>query len=165
MDVRKVPMQQIKPHPMNPRKDLKPGDADFERIRRSIEHFGFVEPLVWNQRTGHLVGGHQRFKVLQEAGLKEVTVSVVDLDPDDEAMFAIALNKVRGDWEPEKLVELLRQIAQTGIDVTLTGFDPVDFELPSVTEEEPNEGASGEDEDDLITCPSCGAKFAEWELS
>ena len=104
MIIKTIPVEMVKLHPLNPRKDLQPGDADFERLRRSIEAFGFVEPLVWNERTGFLVGGNQRFKVLLEQGAKEVTVSVVDLDEKDEQLLSIALNRVRGEWDGEKLV-------------------------------------------------------------
>jgi ParB-like chromosome segregation protein Spo0J len=58
--------------------------------------------LVWNSRTGNLVGGHQRFKIIKEQGLKEVEVSVVDLDANKEKALNLALNKVRGDWDNEK---------------------------------------------------------------
>ena len=63
--VRTIPISRINPAPYNPRLDLQPGDPDYEKLKRSLDTFGCVEPLVWNQRTGHLVGGHQRFKVLQ----------------------------------------------------------------------------------------------------
>ena len=96
MIIKTIPVEMVKLHPLNPRKDLQPGDADFERLRRSIEAFGFVEPLVWNERTGFLVGGNQRFKVLLEQGAKEVTVSVVDLDEKDEQLLSIALNRSAG---------------------------------------------------------------------
>ena len=79
MKIRKITINQINPAPYNPRKDLKPGDYEYEKIKKSITNFGYVEPLVWNIRTHNLVGGHQRFKILLEQGLEEVEVSVVDL--------------------------------------------------------------------------------------
>ncbi len=54
----------------NPRKDLQPGDADYEKLKKSILEFDMVEPLVWNKRTGNLVGGHQRLKILKELGIQ-----------------------------------------------------------------------------------------------
>ncbi len=81
-------------------------------------------PLVWNRRTGHLVGGHQRFKVLLARGATEVEVSVVDLPPDREKALNIALNKISGDWDPRKLAELLDELVHVPeFDVELTGFD------------------------------------------
>src|SRR5690606_39817342 len=108
----------------------------------------------WNRRTGHLVGGNQRFKVLLEQGAKEVYVSVVDLKEDDEAILAIALNKVRGDWDGEQLVAVLKEIAETDVDVTLTGFDPVNFEQVLSWPEE--EETAEDDGPKLVECPRCG---------
>ncbi len=43
-----------------PRVDFQPGDIEYEKLRGSIEEFGYVEPIVWNERTGHMVGGISR---------------------------------------------------------------------------------------------------------
>jgi len=40
-----------------------------DALGASINRFGLVEPVVWNRRTGHVVGGHQRLKVLQAQGI------------------------------------------------------------------------------------------------
>ena len=80
MDVQRIPLARIKAAAYNPRKDLRPGDPEYEKLRRSIERWDLVEPLVWNRRTGNLVGGHQRLKILEARGDTEVEVSVVDLD-------------------------------------------------------------------------------------
>ncbi|MBF0572026.1 MAG: ParB N-terminal domain-containing protein, partial [Candidatus Omnitrophica bacterium] len=79
MNIKSIPIQSINPAEYNPRRDLKPGDPDYEKLKISINTFGYVEPLVWNSRTGNLVGGHQRLKILVEQGVQEVEVSVVDL--------------------------------------------------------------------------------------
>src|SRR5574341_906784 len=110
MDVQKIKISQINPAPYNPRLDLKPGDLAYEKLKRSITEFGFVEPLVWNKRTGHLVGGHQRFKILVARGVKEVDVSVVDLPLHREKALNIALNKTGGEWDLPKLGELLKEL-------------------------------------------------------
>lgn len=124
MDIRKIPVSMINPAPYNPRIDLQPGDPDYEKLKRSIEDFGYVEPLVWNERTGNLVGGHQRFKILlNEQGATEVEVSVVDLDETREMALNLALNKIRGDWDEEKLALVLAELQESDLDVTLTGFD------------------------------------------
>ncbi|MFA5143277.1 MAG: DNA modification methylase [Candidatus Omnitrophota bacterium] len=130
MNIRKVRIDQINPAAYNPRLDLKPGDPEYEKLKKSIKTFGYVEPLVWNSRTGNLVGGHQRLKVLTEQGDKEVDVSVVDLDPEKEKALNLALNKIRGDWDIEKLGELLDELGKSpDFDVTLTGFD-----IPEISE-------------------------------
>ena len=82
-----VPIDQLNPAPYNPRVDLKPGDSDYERLKQSMHTFGYVKPLVWNKKTGNLVGGHQRFKILIEQGFTEVDVSVVELSLKKEKAF------------------------------------------------------------------------------
>lgn len=123
LEVRRVRVSKVNPAAYNPRKDLQPGDPEYEALRRSMEEFGFVEPLVWNKRTGNLVGGHQRLKVLLAAGATGVDVSVVDLPLHREKALNVALNKVGGDWDLPKLGELLKELqAMPGIDETVTGF-------------------------------------------
>ncbi len=123
LEVRRVRVSKINPAAHNPRKDLQPGDPEYEALRRSLEEFGFVEPLVWNRRTGHLVGGHQRFKILVAGGSREVDVSVVDLPLHREKALNVALNKTGGEWDLPKLGELLKELqAMPGLDATVTGF-------------------------------------------
>lgn len=103
----------------NPRIELIPGDTEYENLRRSITTYGLIIPVVWNKRTNRVVGGHQRLTVLENEGETEVDVSVVDLDETQERQLNIALNKVEGGWDEEKLGDLL---AELGEDATLTGF-------------------------------------------
>ena len=124
--VRIVPVSDMKPSDYNPRVDLKPTDAAYEKLARSIDEFGYVEPIVWNERTGNIVGGHQRFKVLQQLGYGEINCVVVALDEMREKALNVALNKIRGDWEIKKLGALLEQLEQTGIDYDITGWDKKD---------------------------------------
>ncbi|WP_429845316.1 site-specific DNA-methyltransferase [Brevibacillus sp. FIR094] len=124
MDIRKIPVSQINPAPYNPRVDLQPSDPEYEKLKRSIEEFGYVQLLVWNERSGNLVGGHQGFKILVNAlGSTEVNVSVVDLDDAREKALNIALNKISGDWDEDKLAQVLAELQESDLDVELTGFD------------------------------------------
>ena len=124
MRIQSVPISRVNPAPYNPRKDLKPGDPEYERLVRSIDEFGCVEPLVWNKRTKHLVGGHQRFKILIARGDSSVDVSVVDLPIAKEKALNIALNKISGEWDQDKLARLLDELIKTPeFDLTLTGFE------------------------------------------
>lgn len=108
----------------NPRKDLKPTDAEYVKLKNSVEHFGYVEPVIVNKRNMTVVGGHQRLKVLKDLGYKEIEVVYVDLNDTDEKALNIALNKISGDWDAEKLEDLLREISlDTEFNVELTGFD------------------------------------------
>ncbi len=124
MKVQTVGINQINPAAYNPRVDLKPGDAEYEKLKSSIMRWGCVENLVWNMRTGNLVGGHQRFKILIDMGQQEIEVVVVDLPLEEEKALNIALNKISGDWDHEKLTKLLDELSQVPeFDVKLTGFD------------------------------------------
>lgn len=123
MDIQKISVDKIKYAQYNPRKNLKPGDAEYEKLKRSIEEFGYVEPVIWNSRSGNIVGGHQRFKVLLQLGEKEVDCVVVDMDEQKEKALNVALNKVSGDWDLPLLTDLLKDLDTSGFDVSLTGFD------------------------------------------
>lgn len=104
----------------NPRIDLIPGDPEYENLRRSINTYGLLIPVIWNKQTNNVVGGHQRLTVLENEGETEVDVSVVDLDPMQERQLNVALNKIEGGWDEEKLAALLSEL---GDDATLTGFN------------------------------------------
>ena len=124
MEICKIPVAKINPAPYNPRLDLKPGGKEYEKLKESIASFGYVEPLVWNKRTKTLVSGHQRLKVLIEQGAVEVEVSIVDLPLTKEKVLNLALNKVRGDWDEDKLAVLLEELQRIPeFDLNITGFD------------------------------------------
>ncbi|MDP5274010.1 ImmA/IrrE family metallo-endopeptidase [Chengkuizengella axinellae] len=122
MKIQTVPINKINPAPYNPRIDLKPGDVEYEKIKSSIEEFGVLQPLIWNQITGNLVGGHQRFKVLMEQGVKEVECVIVEMDEIKEKAANLALNKVQGHWDQLKLESLLSELDGV-IDLDITGFN------------------------------------------
>ena len=82
MLIEKKNTKDLLPAEYNPRKDLKPGDAEYEKLKRSIEQFGYVEPVILNKTTGKVVVGHQRLKVLIVMGISEVECVVVELDDD-----------------------------------------------------------------------------------
>ncbi len=103
----------------NPRADLRPGDDEYDSLAESIGRFGLVVPLVWNERTNRLVGGHQRLTVLENSGEEEVEVSVVNLDEVQEKQLNVMLNKAEGSWDEAKLKDILDEL---GDDATATGF-------------------------------------------
>jgi len=128
MIIQKIPTDQINPAAYNPRKDLQPGDPEYEKLKRSMQEFGYVEPIVWNERTGNIVGGHQRLKVLIDMGMQEVDCVVVDLDEAKEKALNLALNKIQGDWDYAKLKDLLEELDTGAFDIELTGFDMDEIE-------------------------------------
>ena len=124
MNIQKIEINKINPAAYNPRIDLKQDDPEYKKLKNSINTFGYVEPLVWNKKTGNLVGGHQRLKILIEQGFNEVEVSVVDLTLEKEKALNLALNKIRGDWDNGKLAILLDELNKNqDLDIKLTGFD------------------------------------------
>ena len=128
MRIEKITNSMLQAAAYNPRKDLKPGDVEYEKLRRSIEEFGYVEPIIWNERTGNIVGGHQRFKVLAELGYYEIDCVVVELDAQREKALNVALNKISGEFDIPLLTELLHDLDDDGFDVSLTGFDMTEME-------------------------------------
>lgn len=129
MIIKRIPVSELKPAKYNPRKDLKPGDPAYEKIKRSLHDFGYVDPIIWNEVTGNIVGGHQRYKVLTAEGTTEVDCVVVHIEnPADEKALNIALNKATGDWEPQALADLLSDLQMSGYDVGATGFDVAEID-------------------------------------
>jgi len=128
MDIQKITVDKLNPAKYNPRKNLKPGDSEYEKLKRSIETFGYVEPVIWNRKTGNIVGGHQRLTVLQQLGATEIDCVVVDKTEEEEKALNIALNKVSGEWDMPKLAELLEDLDKSMFDVSLTGFDVAEIE-------------------------------------
>ena len=93
------------PADYNPRKDLKPGDPEYDKLKRSMEQFGYVEPVIWNKATGRVVGGHQRLKVLMDMGVTEVECVVVELDEERKAaMVSNLLVVLCGNHEAQPVV-------------------------------------------------------------
>ncbi|MEA4969925.1 MAG: DNA modification methylase [Candidatus Pelethousia sp.] len=128
MDIRKIDAGLLNPAAYNPRRDLKPGDKEYEKLKRSISEFGYVEPVIWNEKTGNVVGGHQRLKVLLDLGHTEIDCVVVDLDVQREMALNIALNKIQGEWDETKLAEIMADLDAAAFDVALTGFDAAEVD-------------------------------------
>lgn len=128
MRIEKKKVTDLIPADYNPRKDLKPGDKEYEKLKRSIHEFGYVDPLIWNQQTGRLVGGHQRLKVLKDMGIEDVDVVIVDMNEEKEKALNVALNKISGDWDKDKLMLLITDLQREDFDVSLTGFDPEELD-------------------------------------
>ncbi|MBE6811315.1 MAG: DNA modification methylase [Ruminococcaceae bacterium] len=128
MIIEKKKVAELLPAEYNPRKDLKPGDAEYEKLKRSIEQFGYVEPVIWNKTTGKVVGGHQRLKVLMDMGYTEVDCVVVELSEEKEKALNIALNKISGEWDKDKLALLITDLQAADFDVSLTGFETAELD-------------------------------------
>ena len=111
----------------NPRKALTPDDPEYQKIKRSILEFGYVDPIIINA-DGTIIGGHQRCTVLKDLGYEEADVVVVDLDKNQEKALNVALNKITGEWDLPKLKEVLLDLDLNDYDFTLSGFDAKEVE-------------------------------------
>ncbi len=124
MEIKRMQISHIKKADYNPRVELQRGDPAYEKLKNSIQTFGFCEPLIFNRTTGHLVGGHQRLTVLKDLGYTEAEAVVVDLPLEQEKAFNLGLNKIQGDWDEHKLALLLDELTKLPqFDVGLTGFE------------------------------------------
>lgn len=127
MEFKKLKIADLVPASYNPRKELKPGDAEYEKIKNSITEFGYVEPVIVNSDMT-IIGGHQRVTVLQALGYTEIDCIVIEIDKTKEKALNIALNKITGEWNKELLADLIKDLQDSDFDVATTGFDPPEIE-------------------------------------
>lgn len=123
-ELRTLPVGQLTPAPYNPRRAASSQSPAYRKLKTSLEEFGLVEPLIWNEATGHVVGGHLRLRILRELGVMEVPVSVVRLTPAREKALNIVLNnrEAQGRYDPAKLADLLEELVDLP-EMYATGFD------------------------------------------
>lgn len=135
----------IVPAEYNPRVQLTKADREYKALNASIEENGLVVPLIVNERTGTLVGGHQRLTVLKDQGVEETEVVVIDCDPAKEKALCIALNKIEGSWDHGALYDLLQELSTDGEDLLSTGFS--ESEIGDILGELEGLMDDGDDED------------------
>lgn len=141
MQLIKINVNDLKRAEYNPRKELTPEDKEYQKIKNSIQEFGYVEPIIIN-KDKTIIGGHQRLSVLKDLGYNEVDCIVVDIDKTKEKALNIALNKITGEWDLNKLGDLLLELDSENYDLELTGFDNYEIEnilAPVETNEEDEE--------------------------
>ena len=113
----------LRPAAYNPRKKLKAGDKEYEKIKNSILEFGYVEPIIVNYDMT-VIGGHQRLTVLKDLGYTEVQCVVVHIEDEHKVKaLNIALNKITGAWNEQLLADLLVDLQSMDFNTDLTGFE------------------------------------------
>lgn len=128
MEWKILPIGSLKPAAYNPRKQLKPGDKEYEKIKKSIEEFGYVEPIIVNYDMT-VIGGHQRLTVLKNLGYEEVQCVVVHIEDEHKVKaLNIALNKITGAWNEQLLADLIVDLQSVDFNVDLTGFEAPEVE-------------------------------------
>lgn len=175
MVMRVIPVADLRLPAYNPRVDLQPEDAGYKALRRSLDDFGYVQPIVVNKKTGNVVGGRQRLAILQnENGDKEVACVVVSLDAQKEKALNVALNNgnVGGEWDSGRLVTLLTELRDDpGVDETATGFS--EEALRSMLDDDggtDNGSASGRERSDvtgwavIVDCKSAADQTKKLKL-
>jgi hypothetical protein len=148
LNVERMKLSQLKPHPRNPRKHPAKGSPEWEVLRKSLE-YDYFDPLVWNKRNGMLVSGHLRRKVFTEIGVKSADVVVVDYDETTHLARMIAANKPIGSDDLVKLGEIFGELgAIEEFDLSLAGFTADELAMLEEEKEESDaaEGAYGSGE-------------------
>jgi len=140
MNIETKHITELIPAPYNPRTST---EKQGKHLTESLKKYGIVEPIVWNKRTGYIVGGHFRVRQLQEMGVKEVPCVVLDLSDEDERELNIRLNANTGSFDWDDLANKwdYQLLNEWGLDT---------WQPEEETEEEPK--ATKEKE----TCPYCG---------
>lgn len=128
INIQKLNLKDIEPAEYNPRVELNENDEEYQKIKNSITEFGYVDPIIYNEYTNKIVGGHQRYTVLRDLGYETADVSVVYMDKQHEMALNVALNKVEGEWDRNKLKEVLEELEEDKL--SFTGFD--DDEIDSI---------------------------------
>ena len=128
MEWKTLSVDALRPAAYNPRKKLKAGDKEYEKIKNSILEFGYVEPIIVNYDMT-VIGGHQRLTVLKDLGYTEVQCVVVHIEDEHKVKaLNIALNKITGAWNEELLADLLVDLQSVDFNTDLTGFEAPEIE-------------------------------------
>lgn len=186
MEIEHIKITDLKPAEYNPRRI---SDEDYQKLKNSISTFGLVDPIIVNLKTMHIVGGHQRYDVLLDehmldndflAELPMIRLGDVGFvftdtnlsieDDDHEKALNLALNKISGEWDKDKLAEVLEDLEDSDLDLELTGFE--EYELmelkfnndieydDNISESDLSENTSSKEVKRII-CPYCGKEFDE----
>ena len=149
MQIKKAPVKDLVSPEWNPRQIT---NEELEKLKTSLEEFGYIEPIIINDVNNHVVGGNQRLRALIALGYDEVDCVYVHItDINKEKACNVALNKISGDWDEDKLRVVLEDIELSPIDIKLTGFDELELtslDLGEETETEYSEPTYDVKEDD-----------------
>ena len=137
MEIVKVDINDLISPEYNPRQIT---DDEMEKLKNSINEFGYIAPIIVNKHNNHIIGGNQRYEALKSLGYTDVDVVFVD-EPDlnREKALNIALNKISGEWDFVKLADIIDELELNDFDIPLTGFDEQELENFYIEEENPKE--------------------------
>ena len=185
MEIEKIKITDIKPAEYNPRNI---SSEELTKLTNSINEFGLVDPIIINLKNNKIIGGHQRYEVLinqhmldndfygelnlirmGDIGWIFTETDLTVEDEDHEKALNLALNKISGEWDFEKLGEILDELTINEFNINLTGFDNLDItELNLVNDLEYEEDVDAyadletEEQEEAIEkniCPKCGYEW------
>lgn len=154
--------KKLKPYKGNPRKIEQTG---IDKLKRSVEEFGFINPILAQRGTNLIIAGHQRLKAAIEAGVSEVPVILLDFDDVTAKAYNVADNRLNqeSEWDFAPLADLLTELDTGAFDIEITGFD--DDEIEKIMgwtpefEPVPEDEQPRLDERKKVVCPNCGEEF------
>lgn len=156
-EIATMPLSSLKAAPYNPRRISAEAMAGLEA---SLDRFGLVQPIIWNKRTGYVVGGHQRLKALRKQKVKLAPVVIVDLDSGEEKALNVALNSphIAGEFTA-KLDAVLDDIKFS--EPTLFSDLCLDALLEDMhgTADDTSKSSQRLDDDKSVICPACSHEF------
>lgn len=163
MEIKELPLKELKPAAYNPRKKLKKGDKEYEKIKQSLLKFGYVDPIIVNKDMT-VIGGHQRLTVLKDLDYETAKCVIVDLPKEDEKALNIALNKITGQWDDALLADLLLDLQESDFNLDLTGFEPpeIDDILSNIHDKELSEDEFDVEEE--LKKPTVTRRGDIWQL-
>ena len=163
MEIKELPLKELKPAAYNPRKKLKKGDKEYEKIKQSLLKFGYVDPIIVNEDLT-VIGGHQRLTVLKDLDYETAKCVIVKLSKEDEKALNIALNKITGQWDDALLADLLLDLQESDFNLELTGFEPTEIDniLSNVHDKELSEDEFDVEEE--LKKPTVSRRGDIWQL-
>jgi len=150
MSVEQIKIKDLQPYHNNSRTHSK---EQVEQVRRSIEEFGFTNPILIHGKT--IIAGHCRLEAAKKLGMSSVPCLKLDhLSKDQARAYVIADNKLamNAGWDDEVLKEEIESLIASDFEINLLGFDESELKdlgigLPSF------EGSGDGDPDDIPEVP------------
>ena len=127
-----------------------------EGLTRSIDKFGCVEPIIVNIREGKnvIVGGHQRYQILQSKGIKEIKCVIIDLSETDERLLNVSLNNPH--LQGEFISEIATYIETLQADLTADGNNALlDLRIEALKEDINKSADLSYKEQELVPYKKC----------
>lgn len=138
-----ITITDIIPATYNPRKI---SEEEYTKLANSIKEFGFVDPIIINLNNNHIIGGHQRYDFLLNQYIQNQEYETLNLlklgdigwifpesdlevkNESYEKALNLALNKISGEWDNDKLNELFKDLNLSDFDLDLTGFNELELQ-------------------------------------